>query len=71
MNTFKTRLPRLLFVHAPVCCCLAPLLYPTMALAAPEEIQMYMEEFAEKGKIGLDLHSIFVAEGVKLVVAQG
>ena len=61
MNTFNTRLSRLLCVHAPVCCCLIPLLNPTLALAAPEEIQVYMEEFAEKGKLGLDLHSIFVA----------
>ena len=29
------------------------------AMAAPEEIQVYMDEFAEKGKVGLDLHTIY------------
>lgn len=29
--------------------------------AAPEEIQVYLDEFAEMGKFGLDLHSIYTA----------
>ena len=34
---------------------------PLMAYAAPEEIQVYLDEFAETGKFGLDLHTIYVA----------
>ena len=41
--------------------CLLSLIYPFVAQAAPEEIQVYMNEFAEKGKFGLDLHSVYVA----------
>ena len=33
----------------------------SVAHAAPEEIQVYMDEFAEPGKFGLDLHTIYVA----------
>lgn len=29
------------------------------AMAAPEEIQVYLDEFAEVGKFGLDLHTIY------------
>ena len=36
-------------------------LHASSAIAAPEEIQVYMNEFAEPGKFGLDLHSIYVA----------
>ena len=42
-----------------VLCALA--LFSTQAYAAPEEIQVYMDEFAEVGKFGLDLHTIYVA----------
>ena len=35
------------------------LISPYPAMAAPEEIQVYMDEFAEKGKFGLDLHTIY------------
>ena len=35
-------------------------LVSTVCLAAPEEIQVYMDEFAEKGKFGLDLHTNYV-----------
>lgn len=31
------------------------------AHAAPEEIQVYLDEFAEQGKFGLDLHTIYTA----------
>lgn len=31
-----------------------------VCLAAPEEIQVYMDEFADPGKFGLDVHSIYV-----------
>jgi hypothetical protein len=34
---------------------------PTPVLAAPEEIQVYLDEFAEKGKMGLDLHTVYTA----------
>ncbi len=32
-------------------------------VAAPEEIQVYMDEFEEAGKFGLDLHTNYVAAG--------
>lgn len=35
------------------------MLYAQIAAAAPEEIQVYLDEFAEKGKFGLDLHTIY------------
>jgi len=41
--------------------CFMLLLYPAWASAAPEEIQVYLEEFAEPGQVGLDLHTIYVA----------
>ena len=34
-------------------------LHTHAANAAPEEIQVYMDEFAEQGKFGLDLHTIY------------
>ena len=34
---------------------------PHIAIAAPEEIQVYLDEFADKGKFGLDLHTIYTA----------
>ena len=36
-------------------------LHAQSATAAPEEIQVYLDEFAEKGKFGLDLHTIYTA----------
>ena len=30
------------------------------AFAAPEEIQVYLDEFAEPGKFGLDFHTNYV-----------
>lgn len=35
--------------------------YPAFSNASPEEIQVYMDEFADKGQVGLDFHSIYVA----------
>jgi hypothetical protein len=35
----------------------------TACYAAPEEIQVYMDEFADKGKFGLDLHTNYVPVG--------
>ena len=49
-NSVKTTLSLSVFF-----CLISP--YP--AMAAPEEIQVYMDEFAEKGKFGLDLHTIY------------
>lgn len=40
-------------------CALFCLVFSHPAMAAPEEIQVYMDEFAEKGKFGLDLHTIY------------
>ena len=34
---------------------------PLTGHAAPEEIQVYMDEFAKAGEFGLDLHTIYVA----------
>lgn len=34
-------------------------LHAQSATAAPEEIQVYLDEFAETGKFGLDLHTIY------------
>lgn len=36
-------------------------LFAMPAMAAPEEIQVYLDEFAELGKFGLDLHTTYVA----------
>lgn len=33
------------------------------AIAAPEEIQVYLDDFAEVGKPGLDLHTNYVPAG--------
>ena len=33
---------------------------PVMAIAAPEEIQVYLDEFADPGEFGLDIHSNYV-----------
>ena len=54
MNHFSSRSVRTLFFLAMVSA-----LYAAPAAAAPEEIQVYMDEFAEKGKFGLDLHTIY------------
>ena len=35
------------------------------ALAAGEEIQVYMDEISPKGHFGLDVHVNYVADGVK------
>ena len=54
MNHFPSTSVRTLFFLAMVSA-----LYAAPAAAAPEEIQVYMDEFAEKGKFGLDLHTIY------------
>lgn len=33
------------------------------AMAAPEEVQVYLDDFAETGKFGLDLHTNYVTSG--------
>lgn len=35
----------------------------SVAIAAPEEIQVYLDDFTEAGKIGLDLHSNYIVSG--------
>jgi len=35
----------------------------SVAIAAPEEIQVYLDEFADVGKYGLDLHTNYVLSG--------
>ena len=49
------------FNFAIACVCFFNVLWPVDAIAAPEEIQVYLDEFAEPGKYGLDLHSNYVA----------
>ena len=47
---------------APVACfCILNVFWPTAAMAAPEEVQVYLDDFAEVGKFGLDLHTNYVA----------
>ncbi len=41
---------------------LAIFAYPLAALAAPEEMQVYLDEFAEPGKFGLDFHTNYVMQ---------
>jgi hypothetical protein len=38
-------------------------LLPSDVIAAPEEIQVYLDDFTEAGKVGLDLHTNYVASG--------
>jgi len=35
----------------------------TLAIAAPEEIEVYLDDFSEVGKYGLDLHANYVSTG--------
>lgn len=44
---------------------------PHPALAAPEEIQVYMDEMSEPGHIGLDIHNSYVATGDKTPAYAG
>ena len=39
-------------------------------IAAPEEIQVYLDDFTETGKYGLDLHTNYVASGQQPTVHQ-
>jgi hypothetical protein len=41
-------------------CLTFSLFIPALTLAAPEELQVYLDEFAEPGKIGLDIHTNYV-----------
>ncbi len=43
----------------------------TRAHAAPEEVQVYMDEMDRRGEFGLDLHSSFVATGEAVVDYPG
>jgi hypothetical protein len=43
----------------------------TPALAAPEEIQVYMDEMGAPGELGLDVHSNYVASGERSVDYPG
>jgi hypothetical protein len=51
LNYFKCSCMTLLLVGA---------LKPVACFAAPEEIQVYLDEFADRGKFGLDFHTNFV-----------
>ncbi|MBS0388558.1 MAG: hypothetical protein JSR15_08755 [Proteobacteria bacterium] len=42
---------------------LAVVALPAAAVAAPEEIQVYMDEMNDPGKFGLDLHNNYVVSG--------
>src|SRR3954467_12908377 len=63
----KRRLPRsdlgaLAFVSCFFC---------SPAFAAPEEIQVYMDELNEPGEIGLDIHNNYVLSGNRYVEYPG
>ena len=50
-------------LHSHIACYIVGLvsfLCPASVIAAPEEIQVYLDEFAGKGQVGLDLHTIYV-----------
>ena len=38
-------------------------LFSCQAIAAPEEIEVYLDDFSDIGKFGLDLHTNFVVDG--------
>ena len=42
-----------------ICCAL----FSGPAIAAPEEIEIYLDDFSEAGKYGLDLHTNYVSSG--------
>lgn len=42
-----------------ICCATAP----AQSIAAPEEIEVYLDDFSEIGKYGLDLHTNYVVSG--------
>ncbi|HYZ48558.1 MAG TPA: hypothetical protein VE567_06655 [Sphingomonas sp.] len=44
---------------------------PTVATAAPEEIQVYMDEMGAPGEIGLDVHNSYVLSGDKTPAYPG
>jgi hypothetical protein len=48
------------FLYLRLACLSACTLGPLPALAAPEEIQVYLDEFADQGKFGLDFHTNYV-----------
>lgn len=54
---------RLIHAFAIACVCSFCALLSARAIAAPEEIQVYLDEFNEPGSFGLDLHSNYVASG--------
>ena len=39
-------------------------------IAAPEEIEIYLDDFAEVGKAGLDMHTNYVVSGKQSVSHQ-
>ena len=45
-----------------IACLAVCILSPLPALAAPEEIQVYLDEFADPGKFGLDFHTNYVVK---------
>lgn len=51
------------FAASMVCAFILNALCSADVLAAPEEVQVYLDEFAEAGKAGLDLHTNYVRSG--------
>lgn len=51
------------FAASMMCVFILDALCSADALAAPEEVQVYLDEFAEAGKAGLDLHTNYVRSG--------
>src|SRR5271169_2842387 len=58
------------YIFAIACACLFNFLEPVDVLAAPEEIQVYLDEFTDPEKYGLDLHTNYVASGNQVLNAS-
>jgi hypothetical protein len=59
----------LLYVR--IACLSACVLGPLPSLAEPEEIQVYLDEFTDPGKFGLDVHTSYVASAEPGATSRG
>lgn len=60
MGTQKTFVSSLSALDLQIAVAALCFFYSATCMAAPEEIQVYLDEFAEPGKFGLDLHTNYV-----------
>jgi hypothetical protein len=61
MASICSRFKKRSYLVAVICVFTSNCLCMANAAAAPEEIQIYLDEFSEPGKYGLDVHANFVA----------